>query len=224
MKETNNRTLIISGGNVSLDFAEEYLKRESFDYFIAADYGLLTANKLGLHVNYILGDFDSVPKEIIEEYREKEKEDESFKIRQYNPIKDFTDTQIAIETAMKMNPSEIVILGAIGTRTDHTISNIQNLRLPLEKDIKCTLIDEHNKLYLINKPTTIYKQDLFGPYISLLPLTTLVEKVTLKGFKYSLDSYDIHLGESIGVSNQLSHKKAEIIFEKGILIVVEARD
>lgn len=223
MKE-NHRTLIISGGNISIDFAEEYLNDNKFDYIIAADYGLLTAKKLGLHVDYILGDFDSVPKEIIEEYRNKQKDDDSFKIRKYNPKKDFTDTQIAIETALKTSPSEIVILGGTGTRLDHTISNVQNLRLALEKNIKCTLIDEYNKLYIINKSTTIYKQDLFGPYISLLPLTPVVEKVTLTGFKYSLNKYDIHLGESIGISNQVSHEKAEIIFDNGILIVVEARN
>lgn len=224
MKENNNRTLIISGGNISLNFAKKYLKKEKFDYIIAADYGLLTAKKLGLDVDYILGDFDSVPKEILEGYKNKQKGDNFFKIRRYDPIKDFTDTQIAIEAAIKKDPYEIVILGGIGTRLDHTISNVQNLRLALEKNIKCTLIDEYNRLYLINKSTTIYKEDLFGPYLSLLPLTPVVEKVTLTGFKYSLENYDIHQGESIGVSNQINFKKAEIIFKKGILIVVEARD
>ena len=60
----NNRVLIISGGSISANFIEDYLQQESFEYIIVADYGLLVADKLGLEVDYILGDFDSVPKEI----------------------------------------------------------------------------------------------------------------------------------------------------------------
>lgn len=220
----NNRVLIISGGSISANFIEDYLQQESFEYIIVADYGLLVADKLGLEVDYILGDFDSVPKEIIEKYRDKQKDNQSFTIREFNPEKDYTDTQIAIEEAIALSPDEIVILGGTGTRLDHTLSNVQNLILALKKNIKCSLIDEHNKLYLIDKPRTVYKQDLFGSNISLLPLSPVVEKVTLLGFKYSLKEDDIHLGDSIGISNELVEDKARIIFEAGILIVVESRD
>ena len=222
--KNNKRTLIVSGGIISFDFVEKYLKQESFDYVIAADSGLTATHRLGLEVDYILGDFDSVPPEIIEEYKNKREFDESFEIRKYNPIKDYTDTQIAIKTAINLGSTEIVLIGGSGSRIDHLISNIQNFVLALEKDIKCSLVDENNKLYLINKPTTIYKQKSFGTYISLLPLTPIVEKVILKGFKYSLDEYDIRIGESIGVSNEIVDDEARIIFNGGILIVVETRD
>ena len=224
MKNKQGRALIISGSTISIEFLENYLKKEVFDYIIAADYGLLTAHKLNLPVNYILGDFDSVPKEIIDNYREKNKNDNSFTIKKYNPEKDFTDTQIAIEAAIGLGPEEIVIVGGTGTRLDHTLSNIQNLILPLENNIKCSLVDEHNKLYIINKATKLYKLDLFGSYISLLALTPIVEKVTLKGFKYPLYEYDIKLGHSIGVSNEIIDESAEVIFESGLMVVVESRD
>lgn len=220
----NNKVLIISGGNISFSFVEEYLKKESFEYIIAVDSGLVTADKLDIPVDYILGDFDSVPKEVINKYRSLQKQTDSFIIEKYNPIKDYTDTQIAIEKALELRPDEIVILGANGTRLDHTISNIQNLLIPLENNIKCSLVDDHNKLYLINKPELVYKDEVFGDYISLLPLTHIVEKVTLKGFKYSLDKYDIHLGNSIGVSNEIVEDEASIRFDAGILIVIETRD
>jgi thiamine pyrophosphokinase len=224
MKIKQGRTLIISGSKVSTSFLREYLSKEAFDYIIAADYGLLTAHKLELALNYILGDFDSVPQEIINEYKEKNKDDKSFIIKKYNPDKDFTDTQIAIETAMELGSKEIVIVGGTGTRLDHTLSNVQNLLLPLRKNIKSSLVDEHNKLYIIDKSTKIYKKDIYGSYVSLLPITPVVEKVTLKGFKYPLNDYNIEMGHSIGVSNELIDDFGEIVFESGLLLVVEARD
>ncbi|NMB42604.1 MAG: thiamine diphosphokinase [Clostridiales bacterium] len=224
MKIKQGRTLIISGSKVSTSFLREYLSKEAFDYIIAADYGLLTAHKLELALNYILGDFDSVPQEIINEYKEKNKDDKSFIIKKYNPEKDFTDTQIAIETAMELGSKEIVIVGGTGTRLDHTLSNVQNLLLPLRKNIKSSLVDEHNKLYIIDKSTKIYKKDIYGSYVSLLPITPVVEKVTLKGFKYPLNDYNIEMGHSIGVSNELIDDFGEIVFESGLLLVVEARD
>ena len=79
-------------------------------------------------------------------------------------------------------------------------------------------------MYIINKSIKLYKHDLFGSYISLLPLTPLVKRVTLKGFKYPLNEHDIEIGYSIGVSNEIIDDCAEIIFESGILVVVESRD
>jgi len=224
MKSKLGKTLIISGSGISTSFLKEYLKEEVFDYIIAADYGLLTAHKLGLSLDHILGDFDSVPQEIINEYREKNKKDKSFIIEKYKPEKDYTDTQIAIETAIELGAKEIVIVGGTGTRLDHTLSNIQNLLLPLSKNIKCCLVDEHNKLYIIDKSTKIQRKNIFGSYISLLPLTSVVTKVTLKGFKYPLNEYNIEMGHSIGVSNEIVEDCAEIIFESGLLVVVESRD
>ena len=104
------------------------------------------------------------------------------------------------------------------------MSNVQNLLLPLRKNIKSSLVDEHNKLYIIDKSTKIYKKDIYGSYVSLLPITPVVEKVTLKGFKYPLNDYNIEMGHSIGVSNELIDDFGEIVFESGLLLVVEARD
>lgn len=219
-----NRVLILSGGSISIAFLKEYLENNSFKYIIAADYGLVTAHKLKLKVDYILGDFDSVPEDIINYYRNKQKEDESLIIKEYDPRKDYTDTQIAIEVALKLKADEIILIGATGTRLDHTLSNVQNLVLAYKDKIKCSIIDEYNKLYIIRESTKIFKEKLFGPYISLLPLTPIVEKVTLKGFKYILKNEDMALGNSIGVSNQVIEEVAEINFDSGALIVVESRD
>ena len=61
-------------------------------------------------------------------------------------------------------------------------------------------------------------------YISLLPLTTKVTGITLKGFKYLLENGTLKIGESIGVSNEQIEEEAIIEVKKGILVVIKSKD
>ena len=157
MKAKGKKVLIFSGGDISTKFAMNITKEE-FEYVIVADSGLSIADKLKLKIDCILGDFDSVPKDLIRRYKQDKTHTSSYVIDEFDSEKDYTDTQIAIEKAIEQEAEEIVILGAMGTRFDHTLSNLHNLLIPLKKNIKCSLINEHNKLYIINKPTKIYKR------------------------------------------------------------------
>ena len=80
-------------------------------------YGLKILNEINIKPNHIVGDFDTVKSEILDLY----KEDTSIKIHKFNPIKDNTDTDIAIRLAVEFKSDEIIILGAIGTRVDHLL-------------------------------------------------------------------------------------------------------
>ncbi len=216
-----NRILIITGGNISEDFAREYLHNQKFDITIAVDSGLVTAGNLKVPIQYIVGDFDSVPRDLLEYYR---KEYKSAVIKDYNPMKDVTDTHIAIDLSIELDGDEIVILGATGSRIDHMLANIHLLYIPLKKNIKASIIDEHNKIYLINRNTTIDKKNLHGPFISLQPFTEAVKEVTLLGFKYPLTKHTMYIGDSLGVSNEVVGEQADILLQEGILIVIEAKD
>ncbi len=56
-------TLIVAGGDVFLPVASSYLKGREFDHIIAVDAGVLAAEKLGLSVDYLVGDFDTLGEE-----------------------------------------------------------------------------------------------------------------------------------------------------------------
>ena len=64
------KVLLITGGKVNMDFAEEYTASQEYDTVVCADSGLNTAYRLGMPVHYFMGDFDSVSPEILEAYRE----------------------------------------------------------------------------------------------------------------------------------------------------------
>ena len=61
-------------------------------------------------------------------------------------------------------------------------------------------------------------------YISLIPLTTVVENVTLKGLKYPLENRTLYIGDSLGISNEQLQEQAEIQLGKGILILIKSKD
>lgn len=210
------KTLIISGGDVTKQILEKTLKNNEFNNIIAVDKGLEILDKCKIQPNYIIGDFDSVNKDLVQKYKKSE-------IIKLNPEKDFTDTHMAIKLAYKIESNYITIIGAIGTRIDHTIANIHILKECIERKITCEIIDKNNKIMLINKPCYINLEKEYK-YISLIPLTTNVTGVTLEGFKYPLKNATLSIGESIGVSNEQIEQKAKIKLKKGILICIKSRD
>lgn len=217
--------LIITGGNIDKKFLKDFLNERSFNIIIAVDKGLETADELGLEIDYLLGDFDTVSKEILEKYKKAASGEKStFVIRKFIPEKDNTDTEIAIDTAISLNPNSITIVGATGTRVDHMMANINILLKALRKNIRAYIYDANNKIYLINKNHYIKNREIYGKFFSLLPLTEKVTGVNLINVKYPLDNATLVIGESLGISNEILGETAYIELKTGVLIVVESRD
>lgn len=213
------QTLIITGGKIEERFFYQIYKQNKFDYIIASDKGLEILDKYNIKPNYIIGDFDSVDKKILKKYINKK----DIKVQKLNPDKEYTDTHLAVKLAEKLKSTNVIILGAIGTRLDHTIANIHILKETLDKNIECKIINKNNEIQLVNKTIILNKDDKYN-YISLIPLTTKVEGITLRGFKYLLSNITLEIGQSIGVSNEQLEKNAEVKIKDGILILIKSKD
>ncbi len=82
------------------------------DYLIAADSGFDKARALGIAVHYVIGDFDST--EFAHEAMLIEHE--------HHPAeKDYSDTYLAIEKALKHTSEGYVLVGGGGYRLDHLL-------------------------------------------------------------------------------------------------------
>ena len=187
---------------------------------IAGDRGLEALYQLKIIPNHVVGDFDSVSPEILKFY----KKQSQIIFHTYNAEKDNTDTDIALQLAIRLKSSKITIMGALGKRMDHAIANIHILKDALEANIPCQILDEHNRIYLINTSIQLEKDKIYGKYVSLIPLTSTVEGLTLTGFKYPLHDYTLLIGTSLGISNEIVTDTAHIEMNNGILIVIESRD
>lgn len=158
------KTLMITGGNINKEFLEKHLEKNKYNKIIVADKGLEILNEINVKPDYIIGDFDSVKKEILEQYKD-------IPITYLKPEKDFTDTHMALKLAMEKGAKKITIVGAIGTRFDHSMANIHILKEALDNNVEAEIINENNKIKLVNTETKIKKEDAYK-YISLIPLTT----------------------------------------------------
>lgn len=210
---------IVTGGSICPEFVEEELSREGFDTIIAVDRGADFFLTSGHTPQYIVGDFDSIAPDTLEKLEKKT----GAVIEKHPSEKDETDTELAILMASRMKASEIVIYGGTGTRMDHVLGNIQLLKKALECKIPCTIKDPFNRIRMIDAPLCIAKKEQYGYYVSLIPFTETVEKLTLRGMKYPLEEYTLHSGIARCVSNEIVGDVAEISFSDGIVIVIEAK-
>ena len=124
------KCVILSAGKIS-DY--EGMKRylSPGEYAIAADGGVLHAQKLGVKPDCVLGDFDSlgyVPDDADEVYPSR---------------KDDTDTMLAVRHGLAKGLTDFVLLGGLGGRLDHTVANIAALAFLRIHGARGMLVDEH---------------------------------------------------------------------------------
>ncbi|MBP3963376.1 thiamine diphosphokinase [Paenibacillus lignilyticus] len=209
------RIVIFTGGRLGT-WALDFLTPD--DMLIGADAGALFLVEHGLKPHIALGDFDSVTPAQLEYIRET-----SGETHDYDPIdKDYTDTELAWRLALSKKPQQIVMLGALGTRFDHSLANVHLLRMAQQQGIAASIVDEHNCIQLTADQTKLYNSSY--TYVSLLPLSERVTGITLTGFQYPLHEASLEIGQSLGISNKLLLEEGQIAIKQGMLLVIQSRD
>ncbi len=207
------RVLIITGGDCS-----PRVNIPEHDMCIAADSGFDTAKKLGVFSHIIIGDFDSVD-ELPSEYTDPETGEKS-EIITHPAKKNETDTMLAASFAAERGATEIYIIGGLGGRADHTMSNVFLLERLMMDGISAILTDGESELRVIGEggcakiPYGEYR------YFSTLAFDTAV--VSVSGCAYPLENSILTRADAYAVSNEPLECGAEIICHNGILLVIRS--
>jgi thiamine pyrophosphokinase len=189
--------------------------------WVGVDRGVYTLISMGIKPNFAFGDFDSVSETELQTV-----EKEVNHLHKFIPEKDETDLELALLWALEQDPNEIRIFGATGGRLDHFFANVQllNNAFKFQKNCEISIIDHKNIIFL-KEPGTYTLPKLYNrKYISFLPFTPSIEKLTLKGFKYSLIDRNISIGSTLCISNELISNYGTYSFSGGILIVIRSQD
>ncbi|NFT91983.1 thiamine diphosphokinase [Clostridium botulinum] len=211
------KVMIVSGGNTpSEKLINQYVKK--VDFIIAADKGGEYLLKYNIIPDLLIGDFDSMSKESLNTLKTVVKE-----VLKFPPEKDYTDTEMALMEAVKRGGEKIYLLGATGTRMDHTLGNIGLLLSYKKKGIYLEIIDNNNKVYLANN-----KMDLNGKRgenISFHALSDIVKNFKVTGAKYNIpNGKDITLLDPSAICNEFLDTCINIEYDKGEILILHSID
>jgi len=201
---------IIANGEIN-DYPAAAAKLAGVDYLIACDGGLRHCPPLGVVPDCMLGDFDSAPPALMDEYRIMGVPALSFPCE-----KDETDLELAVAHAVALGADSIVLIGASGGRVDHQLANIHVLAQ--SGDISMEMWDERTNIRLVRDRVTLAREGY--KTVSLIPLTTEVTGITTRGLKYPLNNETLRVGQTRGVSNEFVGDAAEVVVGDGWLLVV----
>lgn len=207
------RVGIVAGGPT---FANELFRAENYDYVIGVDFGAKRLLDADFPCDIAVGDFDSISPRDFKMIQAKTK------LLQFPPEKDATDLELALDHALSLNPQRIDLYGVMGGRVDHFLGVLALYQRFLSIYTELWLIDKQNRIHLL-KPgrTEILKSDY--RYISFFSYHEMVKGLTLTGFKYPLNEYNLNNQSSITISNEIV-TTGIVEFRQGYLLVVESKD
>ena len=139
-RKVKNCCYIICGGPESFST----VKIPDNAYIICADSGYDKALSAGIKPDLLIGDFDSV----------KSKLPDDIDVLRAPAHKDDTDTLLAVRTALEKGFDEIILAGACGGRTDHTLANIATL-LYIRNTVLKLMLSVMKQMYIFS-PMNLY--------------------------------------------------------------------
>lgn len=216
----SKRAVIISGGTLCEELVLKTIGERENTCIIGVDKGVEFLYRRQIIPSYIVGDFDSLSEEIVDFY----KNETDVPIREFNPVKDASDTEIAVRLGLTLGCTELIILGATGGRIDHLWANVQILMIPFKAGIDAVILDPQNRIRLIGGETRLTKENAFGPYFSVFPLGETVYGFNIKGARYPLCEHTLTPYDSLCVSNEIKDEEVTINFSNGVVILMETRD
>jgi thiamine pyrophosphokinase len=170
---------------------------------------------MGVTPQILLGDFDSLGKN--------ERIPEEIEVLQVPAEKDDTDTQLAVQVALEKGATEIVIVGGLDGRLDHTLSNLAILENLYEKQIRAIFTNGQNRARFIRNSGVILLREDFR-YFSILAADPVIKGVSVDGCKYPLKKAKLQKTRQYAVSNEIVGNCALIEIKKGGAWVIESND
>jgi len=204
------RIIIFANGELpNLEKTRALLQHD--DFIICADGGIRHALALDLKPDVLIGDMDSLPSNF---------QLSSFdgEVVLFPKDKNETDLELAIAHAVTFKPTQILILGALGGRMDHTLANIALLSNSQFSDFDLRLNDGIEEIFFCKDQVEVKGRS--GDIISLIPWGGDAEGVVTENLKWKLNNETLYLDKTRGISNEMMSNVATILITKGLLLVV----
>ena len=187
----------------------------STDRIFCANGGTIHALALDLEPEIVVGDLDSLSTDAVNALKA------TGTIIDRHPVaKDQTDLELTLDRALEQNPTEILLVSALGGRLDQMLANIFLLSRQLYRGIRMTLLDGYQWAALVRAGETLTVPGRKGDTVSLIPLSPAVSNVTFTGVQWPLEKAALEFGSTWSVSNKMTETEAKVSIRSGLLLVV----
>ena len=206
------RCVIIAGSpECDIDFLKQQILTD--DFVICADRGYQYALSAGITPSLIIGDFDSYSQNIPPEY-------ETISLSVH---KDDTDTMHSICTALERGFTDILILGGIGGRLDHTFANISALKYIGENGGRGVLLSPKERIEYLS--TGKYNFNNYkGKTFSLFPFGCSKVCMSYTGAEYPLEKGFLESSVPMGISNVFTSDFSSVeIYDGNAIIIINLK-
>ncbi len=212
MSETT--AVVVIGGLPINKSVAKFLPKH--DFVVAADSGLHSAIDLGLRVNLVIGDMDSVDHAVLAAA-----EANGVIVQRVPHDKEATDTELALLSAVSQGARHIVLVTGGGGRLDHQLGVLSVLRHPALKDREVVALWDTARLQLLRGPGLCTIHGKVGDVVGLVAQDETATGVTTNGLKWELNDDSLTAHTSRGVSNELVTTTATISIASGQLFVIQ---
>jgi thiamine pyrophosphokinase len=209
---SSETVVVFTGGDALPPGVAEGLPAHA--YVIAADSGLHHALALGRRVDLIVGDLDSVSRDALASA-----EGAGALVERHPVAKERTDLELALDRAIELGASRVVVLGGYGGRVDHFVANALLLAAPRYASVAVEARVGAARLFVVHH--TVELAGCSGDLVTLLALGGPARGVTTVGLRYPLDGETLVPGSTRGVSNELVAERARVRLDDGVLLVIQ---
>ena len=180
---------------------------------IAADGGLDRSRALGLHPHAVVGDLDSVTRAALEEA-----ERDGIRVVRHPAEKDFTDLELALDEALALAPSRVVVVASASGRLDHLLALLLLLGVEKLAGVEVDAFVGDALVHVVRGERSLAGRP--GEIVTLVALHGSAAGVTTAGLEYPLSGETLAPGSSRGVSNVFSGPEARIAVSDGIVLAI----
>jgi thiamine pyrophosphokinase len=203
------RTIIVLSGGGAGPSPDTLPVAESV---IAADSGLALAADLGLDVDVVVGDMDSVtPAQL------RAAEQAGASVERHPPDKDATDLDLALQAAMDRGAERIVVVGGGAGRLDHLLGVATLLASPRWQPATIEWRTPESTTNVVHTTQTVATTP--SDIISVIPFGGAAT-VTLSGTKWELQRADLEFGSTLGISNEATSTEVTLQVHAGTGLLV----
>jgi thiamine pyrophosphokinase len=184
-----------------------------FDIVIGVDAGAATCLRAGVTPTVLVGDFDSLDTDVLDEAVGL-----GVPVRSYPPDKDRTDIDLAIYEARTMGVTQVCVTAATTERLDHTLGVIA--ALVGAADLMPYVVEPGLNAWVLSSQGR-REVTLRGPgaTVSIIAFSPAA-RVSAVGVRWPLISADISYTATLGISNVVVDDAARVSIEEGVALVL----